>query len=276
DWEWARNGGVTISHGWRPERGFLRYRWEGYSEALLLYILALGSPTNPVPPESYAEFTRLYRWIRLYGTEYLHAGPLFIHQTPHVWLDLGGIQDRYMRNKGIDYFENSRRATLIQREYARRNPRGHANYSANSWGITASDGPGPSTRRESGRTRRYYGYRARGVPWGVDDGTLSPWAVATSMPFAPEIVLEALRHRVSTRHESAAKPDHHCSVNHSFTGGKPEQCWVSRSRWAIDQGPVVLMLENYRTGLIWQLMRRSRYLVAGLRQAGFDGGWLSA
>jgi len=165
DWRWAQNGALTVSHGWKPERGFLRYRWEGYNEALLLYVLGLGSPTHPLPNESYEAWTASYRWKKLYGIEFLYGGPLFVHQLSHVWIDFRAIQDDFMRNRGLDYFENSRRATYVQRQYAIRNPKAFRGYNENCWGITASDGPGPATRKVDGVERRFYDYRARSVPF---------------------------------------------------------------------------------------------------------------
>jgi hypothetical protein len=122
DWPWALNAGETVSMGWKPACGFLPYRWEGYNEALILYVLALASPARPIPAESYKAQTRTYRWKHLYGLEFLYAGPLFIHQLSHMWIDFRGIQDEFRREKGIDYFENSRRATYAQQQYAIRNP----------------------------------------------------------------------------------------------------------------------------------------------------------
>ena len=122
DWQWAQDRGATVTHGWKPESGFLKYRWEGYDEALLLYILGLGSPTYPLPESSYAAWSSSYQWEHCYGQEYLYAGPLFTHQLSHVWIDFRGIQDAFMRDKGIDYFENSRRATYVQQQYAINNP----------------------------------------------------------------------------------------------------------------------------------------------------------
>ena len=115
-----------------------------------------------------------------------------MHQLSHVWIDFRGIQDAFMRRQAIDYFENSRRATYVNQQYAIRNPKGFRDYGQHAWGITASNGPGPTTRRVRGVTRRFLGYVARGVPYGPDDGTLAPWAVAASLPFAPEIVLPTL------------------------------------------------------------------------------------
>jgi hypothetical protein len=168
DWRWAQNGGATVTHGWRPESGFLPYRWQGYDEALLLYVLGLGSPTHPLCVESYRAWASTYRWRTVFGIEYLYAGPLFTHQLSHVWIDFRGIQDAFMRQRGIDYFQNSRRATLVQQQYGIRNPRGYARYGELCWGITASDGPGDVTRQIHGVERRFFDYQARAVPDGLD------------------------------------------------------------------------------------------------------------
>jgi hypothetical protein len=274
DWPWARNGFDTVSHGWTPERGFLPYHWEGYNEALLLLVLSLGSSTHPLPPSTYRAWTESYVWKKLYGFEFLYGGPLFMHQLSHIFIDFRGIQDEYMRAKGIDYFENSRRATYVQREYAIRNPKGFEGYGEHTWGITASDGPGPLTRRVNGVTRRFLGYCARAVPWGPDDGTLAPWAVAASLPFAPEIVLPTLDRYVETYPKMVSGYGLVCSFNPTLPDADRGSGWISGGHYAIDQGPVALMIENYRTGLIWRLMRRSPTIVRGLRRAGFGGGWL--
>lgn len=277
DWAWARNGGATLTHGWRPETGFIPYRWEGYDEALLLYVLALGSRMHPVPAESYIARTRSYRWDRCYGYDFLYAGPLFTHQLSHVWIDFRGIQDAYMREKGIDYFENSRRATHVQRRYAIDNPRRFAGYAENCWGITASEGPGPATLKVEGIERSFHDYLARGVPYGPDDGTLAPWAVVASLPFAPEIVVPAIRFCI---HEAELKAHggygFKAAYNPTFPGrpGEPHSWWVSPCYFGINEGPVVLMIENYETGLPWRLMRGCEPIRAGLARAGFSGGWL--
>jgi len=122
DWAWAQSGGSAVTLGWKPKSGFLRYRWQGYNEALLIYLLGLGSPTHPLPAESYPQWTATYQWRRSYDQEVLCAGPLFIHQFPHIWVDFRGIQDEYMRGKHSDYFENSRRPTNLHRQYAIANP----------------------------------------------------------------------------------------------------------------------------------------------------------
>ena len=116
DWGWAQNGKATVSHGWKPETGFLRAHWQGYNEALILYVLGLGSPTHPLPEKSYLAWTSTYRWKKLYGHEFLYGAPLFIHQLSHLWIDFRGIQDAFTRRHAIDYFENSRRATYVNQQ----------------------------------------------------------------------------------------------------------------------------------------------------------------
>lgn len=277
DWRWAMNGGLAVSHGWKPESGFLRYRWQGYSEATLLYVLGLGSPTHPLPPESFAAWTEGHRWKTLYGIEFLYAGPLFIHQLSHVWIDFRGIRDDFMREHGSDYFENSRRATLVQQRYATGNPKGLTGYGPLCWGITASDGPGPATRKLGGVERRFYDYRARGVPFGLDDGTIAPWAVVASLPFAPEIVLPTLRDFNESYPELISEYGFKCSFNPTFGDGTGSgHAWISNGYYGLDQGPIVLMIENYRSGLPWRLTRRCAPIVRGLRRAGFTGGWLDS
>jgi len=273
DWHWAQNGALTVSHGWRPERGFIRYHWTGYSEALILYVLGLASPTFPLPAESYGEWTSTYKWKKLYGHEFVYAGPLFIHHLSHMWIDFRGIQDEYMRGKSINYFENSRRAIYAQQAYAMRNPKKFVGYDRFSWGITASDGPGPAERRLNGRRVRFYDYKARSIPYGPDDGTLAPWAVTASLPFAPEVVLPSLRRLNKQYPEITNEYGFKCSYNPTFTSGK-KKGWMSKGYYGLDQGPIIMMIENYRTGMIWRLLRRSPVFVRGLRRAGFRGGWL--
>jgi hypothetical protein len=276
DWRWAQNGEATVCHGWTPKAGFQRYHWEGYNEALILYVLGLGSPTNPLPANSFDAWSSTYRWKKIYGHEFLYGGPLFMHQLSHVWIDFRGIQDAFMRSHGLDYFENSRRATYVNQQYAIRNPRGFREYGEHAWGITASNGPGPATRRIGGVTRRFRGYLARGVPYGPDDGTLAPWAVAASLPFAPEIVLPTLDHCSKAYPSTENEYGLVCSFNPTFAvRGSKSGGWISPDHFALDQGPVILMIENYRSELMWRLMRSCPYVVAGLQRAGFTGGWLT-
>jgi hypothetical protein len=275
DWPWARNGEATVTMGWTPEGGFLPYRWAGYDEALLLYILGLGSPTHPLPAESYRACASTYEWKAIYGHELLHAGPFFIHQLSHLWIDSRGIQDDFMREYGSDYFENTRRATYVQQQYAMQNPQGFSGYGEYCWGLTASEGPGPATHRVNGVERVFWDYVDRGVPGGPDDGTVAPWAVVASLPFAPEIVVPTLQHFNKIEVGVTCKYGLEATINPTFPTEHGKDCgWLSPWHYGINEGPIVLMIENHRTGFLWSLMRQCPYIVAGLRKAGFTGGWL--
>ena len=272
DWRWAQRERGAVTHGWKPECGFLNYGWEGYNEALLLYVLGLGSPTHPLTEESYRAWTVTYQWENLYGYDLLYAGPLFIHQFSHAWIDFRGIRDDFMREKDCDYFENSRRATYVQREYATRNPRGFAGYANDRWGISAGDGSSMPPRLVAGRRQSFYGYAARGVPYGPDDGTISGPSTLSSLPFAPEIVLPALR-SMAREGDSGDAWIHASGFNETVNEGGPDG-WISAGAFGLDQGMIVLMIENYRSGLPWRLGRTNPWIRAGLRRAHFRGGWL--
>ncbi len=235
DWQWAMNGGPGVSMGWKPECGYLPYRWEGYNEAILLFALGLASPKYPLPVETYQAFTSTYCWKEIYGQEFLYAGPLFIHQLSHIWIDFRGIQDEFMRDKGIDYFENSRRATYVQQQYAIRNPYGFRGYGENAWGFTASDGPGPMVLKVDGLKRTFFDYEARGAPYGPEDGTIAPWAAAASLPFAPEIVLPTLQYFNDAYPDMTSEYGFKCSFNPTFSEGyESERGWVSKGYYGLD------------------------------------------
>lgn len=281
DWRWAQNGRDAIAQGWTPEAGFSPYRWLGYNEALVLYVLALAAPEFSVTPDAYHAWTSTFKWRRLYGRDVLYAGPLFIHQFSHIWIDTRGIRDKFMSAKHTDYFENSRVATEIQREYARRNPRRFVGYDKNCWGFSATDGPGNVKATFRGRTRQFFDYTARGAPFGPDDGTISPWSAIASLPFAPRIVLDEIRHLEGLIGHSPAGYGFHASFNMSypepnFTCGDEQPAWVSPWHFALHQGPIVLMIENHRSRMIWDLMRACPAIRLGLQRAGFSGGWLDA
>ncbi len=273
DWRWAQREGGAVTHGWKPECGFLNYGWEGYSEAILLYVLGLGSPTHALTDGCFCAWTSTYQWENLYGYDFLYAGPLFIHQFSHAWIDFRGIRDSFMREKDCDYFENSRRATYVQREYAMRNPGSFAGYGADHWGLSAGNGPHAAARRIAGRWQTFYGYAARGVPYGPDDGTLCASSTLSSLVFAPELVLPALRAlqaRSGTDEAGLIRASgYNPTVDEAGSNG-----WVSPREFGLDQGMIVLMIENHRSGLPWRLGRGNPFLRAGLRRAGFSGGWL--
>jgi hypothetical protein len=273
DWDWARNGKATVAQGWEPESGFLNYGWQGYNEAALLYVLGIASPSHPLPTASYSAWTTTYQWERIYGADVLYAGPLFIHQFSHVWIDFRKIQDRFMREKGSDYFENSRRAVDIQREYARLDPNEYGTFGPDCWGFSAGDGPGRLALRVRDRDRRFFEYVARGVPFGPDDGTIAPAAALASLPFAPALALSAVRHFLELYPEWKDTWRLPGGFNRSAPGAE-SRGWISEGHFGLDQGVVVLMIENYRSGLIWKLMRNSLPIRTGLKRAGFTGGWL--
>ena len=270
DWRWAQPRDAAVVHGWKPGSGFLNYGWEGYSEALLLYTLGLGSPTHALTDTSFPAWTGTYQWENLYGIDFLFAGPLFIHQFSHAWIDLRGIRDRFMREKRCDYFENSRRATYVQREYAIRNPRSFNGYDENGWGLSAGDGPSSARQRVAGRRQSFYGYAARGVPWGPDDGTLSGPSALSSLVFAPELVLPALRRMLARSTATGVGVARASGYNDTVREG-----WISEGNFGLDQGMIVLMIENFRSGLPWRLLRGSAPIRTGLHRAGFRGGWLA-
>jgi hypothetical protein len=273
DWNWARNGGPTVAQGWKPECGFFHYAWQGYNEAAILYVLGLGSPTHALPATSYAAWTATYQWERIYGYDLLYAGPLFIHQLSHAWIDFRKIKDAFMKEKGSDYFENSCRAIDIQREYARKNPHECGGYGPDCWGLSAGDGPGPGTVHVRGRELRFFEYVARGAPYGPDDGTIAPVAALASLPFAPALALSAVRHFFELYPQWEETWRLPSGFNRTAPGTDPRG-WISEGYYGLDQGLAVLMIENYRSGLIWKLMRASSAVRVGLKRAGFEGTWL--
>ena len=287
DWQWAQVRPPAIGHGWSPEHGPLPYDWRGYNEATLLYLLALGSPTHPVGMDAWREYTSRYKWGTFEGQEHVGFAPLFGHQYTHAWIDFRGIQDDFMRLHDSDYFENSRRATLAQRAYAVANPNAWAGYGPQLWGLTACDGPLDGRLTIGGREREFHTYWARGASFTEvhDDGTISPAAAGGSIAFAPEIAIPALIAMraaygtnvfgkygfVDALNPTIVDPTatHH---GHVVAG----LGWFDTDYLGIDQGPILIMAENYRTGFVWRTMQRNPHVVRGLRAAGFTGGWLGA
>jgi hypothetical protein len=267
-----------LSMGWSPETGPLAYDWAGYNEGMILYLLALGSPTHAIDPKAWDEWTRSYR--RDGGSDQAHVtfGPLFGHQYSHVWIDFRGIQDHYMQSSGSDYFQNSVRATYANRAYCIANPGGWKGYGDMLWGLTASDGPPVPVVRDGELT--FHSYWARGVgPDGArDDGTIAPTAAGGSVPFAPEVAIPTLLHfREAFGDRLYGKYGFKDAFNLSYPRKAGDSSgWFADGYLAIDQGPILLMVENYRTGLVWKLLKKSPYVTAGLRRAGFTGGWLAS
>ena len=290
DWPWMQPRAPLISMGWTPGGRFIPADWKGYNEGMLVYILALGSPTHPVQPDAWAAWlaTNHLTWGTFEGLKFLNFAPLFGHQYSEAWVDFRGIRDAWSRQHGLDYFENSRRATYSQRSYAIANPGHWTGYGANLWGLTASNGPGNVVVRGSDGTRRFYGYTARGagLDYITDDGTIAPTAAGGSIAFAPELVIPALA-AMKRRYGSAIYNRYgfvdafnlsfHDTATRLRTGRVvPGVGWVDSVQLGIDQGPIVLMIENWRSGFVWKVMRKNPYIRKGLQRAGFTGGWLTA
>lgn len=252
DWEFMRNGNAGILMGWKPVTQFAGYgQWLGYNEAMILYILALGSPTHPVAPNAWQQWTTGYRWQTMFGQSYLIFAPLFGHQYTHCWIDFRNIRDGFMQNAQSTYFETSRRATLAQRTYSIANPGHWTGYSDSLWGLTAGDGPD--------------GYIARGAPPAQnDDGTISPTAPVSSLPFAPEVVIPTMRNMWN-----AYRPQ--LWVQYGFRDAfNLTRNWWGPDVIGIDAGPMVMMIENYRTQAVWNRFMQNADIQRGLQRAGFS------
>ena len=284
-WTQARPPGMSL--GWTPEQGFLPYDWGGFNETMILMVLALGSPTHPVGADAWREWTSHYRWGTFQGQQHLGFAPLFGHQYSHIWLDLRGIRDAEMRAHGLDYFENSRRATLAQRAYAIANPGHFAGYGESLWGLSACDGPLDSTFDVHGRQREFHTYDARGASFVRvgDDGTVTPTAAGGSIAFTPELsipMLERLRARYGEQvfgrygFVDALNPTLDVAVPVRHGRVVPGVGWFDTDYLGIDQGPIVAMIENQRSGLVWRMMRTNAHVIRGLKAAGFCGGWLDS
>ncbi len=288
EWTWMQPRPPRIAMGWTPEEGFHQLDWSGYNEAMIVYLLALGAPSHPVESTAWNAWTETYRVVDFHGQRYVAFAPLFGHQYSHVWVDFRGLRDEAMRNLGWDYFENSRRAAIAQRTWAVDNPRGWRGIDGEIWGVTASDGPVDLTLAVRGEKRRFYTYAGRGVgpDFDIDDGTIAPTAAGGSIAFAPELALPALaamRQRYGDHLFSrygfldafnptfqwTDVPVHHGKV-------VPGVGWFDTDYLGIDQGPILAMIENHRSGLVWREMRSNPHLRRGLSRAGFEGAWLES
>jgi hypothetical protein len=237
--------------GWQPTSGFTDYgNWIGYNEAMILYCLGLGAATNPLPASAWNRWTSGYTWGTYYGQTFIPFSPLFGHQYSHCWIDFRHIADSYMNSHNSTYFENSRRAALAQVQYAVLNPGGFSGYSSTIWGLTASDGP--------------TGYAVHGIPPdGADDGTIAPTAAGGAMPFTPEYSLPTLR-----AFYSRFRPRIWTAYGFRDAFNITAQ-WYDTDELGIDQGPIVIMIENYRNQRVWRLFMQSSEVQRGLQRAGF-------
>lgn len=290
EWDWAVARPNLISMGWHPETGHIPYDWHVYNEGMIVLLMAMGSETHPVSPDVWTEWCSAYgdSWTDEYGSPHLHFAPMFGHQYSHMFIDFRGIRDAWMREKSaeigdFDYFENSVRAAEAQQFYARTNPMGWVGYDAEVWGLTACDGPGDFIQTIDGRQREFFSYSARG-PGERDDGTIAPTAAMASMPFAPDAVTTCLK-AMKARYGEALYTQWGFLDSFNPTlkvrdgplrHGQivPDIGWVNGDYLGIDQGPIVVMIENHRTNLVWNHMHGEPNLIRGLQRAGFEGGWL--
>ncbi len=293
EWDWVVIRPNRISMGWHPETGFIPADWNVYNEGMIVLLLAIGSRTHPVPPAVWDEWCSVYdqSWRDGEPFGHLHFAPLFGHQYSHMFVDFRGIQDAWMRAKGreigmpaFNYATNSVLAVAHQRKYAMDNPMGWAGYSEDVWGLTACDGPGDFRQVIDGREREFFSYSARG-PGDRDDGTIAPTASVGSFPFAPQEVTRAIK-AMKARYGSAIYTEYGFldSFNPTLTqrDGRlqhgrivPGVGWVDGDYLGIDQGPIVIQIENHRSDIVWKRMRGEPNIMRGLKLAGFTGGWLN-
>jgi len=255
----------AISLGWDEKHGFNTLGWWGYTEALFLQVLSAGAGM-PHAEERYATWLKTYQWREPYGKESGHVvfPALFVHQFSLLWIDFKNITDTYMAQRGMTYFENSRRATYVQRQYAIDNPNEWKGYDSLTWGLTACDGPDSRYDHDG---KKFFSYSARGTSGPdstFDDGTIAPYAAGASIPFAPEICIPTLYSMYKQYGEKGlwGKYGFYDSFN-------PTLNWFDTADLGLDQGPLILMIENYKTGFVWKYMMRNNIIQAGLKKLGF-------
>lgn len=255
----------TLSMGWKPEEGLLNFGWHGYNEGLFLYIMAAGTGWEKAE-KSFDAWLSTYKWKTPYeGLSHVAFPPLFGHQFSHAFIDFRGLGDKYMKNKGIDYFENSRRATLVQQKYAIENPYGHIGYDSLCWGVTASDGPGEAFNFGD---KKFIGYAGRGTSGPdynyYDDGTIAPYGPLSSLPFEPALVLATTRSMLDRYgHKIWGKYGFYDAFNLTAN-------WVDNDFIGIDQGPMLIMIENFRSGMVWNYVMKDPIIQKGLNRLGFE------
>ncbi len=226
DWQWMLNGSCTLCHGWTPESGFLQYRWDAYTEVLAMYLLAIGSKKHGIPAASWKAFARPMREYE--GIFFIDAGaPLFVHQYSHAWFDFRDRRDSY-----ANYFRNSARATEAHRLFCLSYAREYPWYGPDMWGVTASDS----------RT----GYRAWCSPRIPPDGTLVPCAAGGSLVFLPQLCGAVLQNMFDRYGDKIWTKYGFLDAFH------PKEHWYSRYVLGIDQGIMLLMVENMRSGAVWK------------------------
>jgi len=245
DWNWLSEDTPVLPHGWTPEGGFLQYRWDDYSEMMMMYLLGLGSSLHPLPPEAWNSWKRInfeYDGIRYIGS----FAPLFVHQYSQAWFDFRGKRDRY-----ANYFHNSILATDAHRRFCIDLSKQFPDYSDDLWGITASDSKN--------------GYVIWGGPpeTGSIDGTVVPCATAGSLPFLPEATMRVQRN-IKNRYGSKAW------TQYGFVDAfNPLNDWYDADVVGIDVGITLVMAENARTSFVWNTFMKNPEAQRGMQRAGF-------
>jgi hypothetical protein len=244
DWTWLSEDTTLLPNGWAPEIGFLPFRWQSYSELMMIYLLGMGSLTSPLRPETWTAWKRTtfeYDGLRYIGS----FAPLFVHQYSQAWFDFRGKRDRY-----ADYFQNSVTATEVHRRFCLELAKQFPDYSEDLWGITASD----SER----------GYVVWGGPptTGPIDGTVVPSAAAGSLPFLPQPAMRVLR----TIKDKYPKAWNRYGFVNAFN---PLRNWYDPDVIGIDTGITLLMAENARTGFVWDTFMKNLEAQRGMLNAGF-------
>ncbi len=246
DWPWMLNGGTTFSMGWHPEDGFIDSRWERYCELMMIYLLAIGSPTHPVAPSSWNAWER--QTITYDGLTYISGNdPIFTHQYSHAWYDFRNKRDRY-----ADYFTNSITATRAHEAFCLSLGKP---YSPDYWGISASD-------YVDGYTA-WGGPDAEGHGFGPIDGSVVPNATAGSLPFLPEACLRVQRALKANYGDKAWGRYGFCDAFH------PQANWYDPDVLGIDLGISLLMAENLRTSFVWDTFARNPEVPLAFKRAGF-------
>jgi hypothetical protein len=255
----------TISMAWSPEEGTTNWSWHGYTEGLFLYVLAAGTGIES-PEKTYNGWLRTYSWKTPYpGLSHVTFPPLFGHQFSECFIDFRGLADPYLKEKKIDYFENSRRATLTQQQYAIENPKGWVGYDSLTWGFTATDGPGSAYNFDDKKFEGYAGRGSSGKDETVgEDGTLAPYGVLASLPFTPALSLATIKNM------NAKYGTKICGKYGYYDAFNPTAKWFDHDFIGIDQGSMLLMIENFRSGLVWNYVMKDPVIQKGLKTLHFE------
>lgn len=251
NWPWmmgADTSTATLLMGWDPESGFEKYiRWDMFAEGTMMYLLGMGSPAYPLPEKSWDSFARPVK--DYYGHDYIyHDGEsMFVYAYSHAWVDFRGKHDKY-----ADLWKNSETAMRANRKFCENNADRFKTYRDGYWGISASDGPD--------------GYKGYGAVHGMHDGTIPPYSLCMAVPFAPDIAIPAIRKLLR---------EHGVMIwgKYGFVSSfNLERGWFSNEHVGIDEGIILLMLENYRSGFVWKYFMRNPYIRSGMKKAGFQNG----